>query len=107
MEKYIINFSRKIEYIVRKNNAEDLGIKWDRFLEDVFTFIPIRQFCTHVALASCKDIDEVIDELSKKEGKLLTEQALIKRAQRTVTNVLSNFSKNLADAVERKNRSQS
>lgn len=96
MEEYLINFDRKIKYVVRKNRADEQGVDWLFMLEEIFLDkIPIKQFLTHIELASCKQVGEVVEVLTKKEGKPVTEEALLKRAQRTVKNVLNQLESKL------------
>ena len=96
MEEYLINFDRKIQYIVRKNKADEQGVDWFFILEEIFLDkIPIKQFLTHIELASCKHVVEVVEVLTKKEGKPVTEEALLKRAQRTMKNVLNHLESKL------------
>lgn len=96
MEEYLVNFDRKIQYIVRKNKADEREVDWFFILEEIFLDrIPIKQFLTHMELASCKHPAEVVEVLTKKEGKQVTEEALLKRAQRIVKNVLKQFESKL------------
>jgi hypothetical protein len=94
MQEYLINFDRKIQYILVKNRADESNIKWTTILEEIFlNEIPVKQFLTHVQLASCKEMKEVTQKLTEIEKRNLKESAILKRAQRTMKNVTQHFEK--------------